>query len=341
MFSQILTYAIEKGASDIHLRSKETPIFRIKGELQKMPAAPELNPADAAKIIQSMMSDKQKATFAQELELDFALQFGTHRFRVNAFNTIHGIGAVLRFIPEEIKSMSALQMPQSIRDLVKVKQGLILVTGPTGSGKSTSLAAMIHEININYGYNIITIEDPIEFIHKSQKSLISQRQVGENTLSYSNALRSALREDPDVILVGEMRDLETIQLALTAAETGHLVFATLHTNSATQTIHRIIDVFPGDSKGAIRSMLSSSLCAIISQRLVSTKEGGRCAAFEILLSNPSVRNLIREDKVMQIQSIMELNKKQGMLTLKDSITDLSQKGIISPETAEMLYRSCE
>ncbi len=340
MLEEILTHAINCNASDIHLRSNEVPMLRIHGDLVPFSNIANLSAKQVMDIIQSMCNEKQTETFLEKLELDFALQFKTNRFRVNIFHTINGAAAALRLVPQEIKTMSALHIPQAVRDLTKQKQGLVLFTGPTGSGKSTSLAAIIDDINTNNNYNIITVEDPIEFIHKSKKSLITQRQVGDNTLSFATALRSALREDPDVILVGEMRDLETIQLALTAAETGHLVFGTLHTNSAAQTIHRIIDVFPNESKAAIRSMLASSLRAVISQRLIKTN-ASRCAAFEVMLANPSIRNLIREDKIPQIQSIMEINKKHGMITLKDSINDLIERGIITKERADELMQAYE
>ena len=340
MLDKILTSAINSNASDIHIRSGEIPMLRIQGELLQIPEATALSPQDAMSLVESMMNERQFSTYREKLELDFALQFNNTRFRANVFHTINGAAAALRLVPSEIKSMSALHSPQSVRDLATLKQGLILFTGPTGSGKSTSLASIIDEINTNQCCNILTIEDPIEFIHKSKKSLITQRQVGDSTLSFASALRSALREDPDVILVGEMRDLETIQLALTAAETGHLVFGTLHTNSASQTIHRIIDVFPTESKAAIRSMLASSLRAVVAQRLIRTKDT-RCAAFEVMLSNPSVRNLIREDQIPQIQSIMEINKKHGMITLKDSIAELIAKGFIAAEDAASVMQAYE
>ncbi len=330
MLNQILTSAISNGASDIHIRSGEIPMLRINGRLFAIAEMKALSAQEALAVVESTMNEKQISAYQKRMEIDFALQFQDTRFRINAFNALNGTAASMRLVPNEIKSLSALHMPHSIRELTKLKQGLILFTGPTGSGKSTSLASIIDEINSNNSYNIITIEDPIEFIHKSKKSLITQRQVGDNTLSFASALRSALREDPDVILVGEMRDLETIQLALTAAETGHLVFGTLHTNSASQTIHRIIDVFPTESKASIRSMLASSLRAVVAQRLIRTGNT-RCAAFEVMLANPSIRNLIREDQIPQIQSIMEINKKQGMITLKDSIAELIDKGLIAPE----------
>ncbi len=332
MLNQILSHAINSNASDIHIRSGEVPMLRVEGELIVISEYKALNDVAALELVEALMNEHQKIIFQKDLEVDFAMQFENTRFRVNAFRTIYGAAASLRLIPQQIRSMSDLQIPQSVRDLTKLSQGLILFTGPTGSGKSTSLASLIDDINTNRCCNIITIEDPIEFIHRSKKSLMAQRQVGENTLSFAAALRSALREDPDVILVGEMRDLETIQLALTAAETGHLVFGTLHTNSAAQTINRIIDVFPSESKSAIRSMLSTSLRAIISQRLIKSKNT-RCSAFEVLLVNNPIRNLIREDQIPQIQSMMEIGKKHGMVTMRDSVASLIEKGLIMPEDA--------
>lgn len=335
MLNEILAKAIKANASDIHVRSREVVMLRIEGALTPLSEYGAISEEKAQSFVEDLMNDRQKQIFSKDLDIDFAMQFENTRFRVNAFRTIYGAAASLRLIPQQIKTMEELEIPQSVRNLCRANQGLILFTGPTGSGKSTSLAAMIDDINTNRACNIITIEDPIEFIHKSKKSLIAQRQVGENSLSFAAALRGALREDPNVILVGEMRDLETIQLALTAAETGHLVFATLHTNSAAQTINRIIDVFPHESKAAIRSMLSTSLRAIISQRLIISNEG-RCSAFEVLLVNHSIRNLIREDQIPQIQSMMEIGKKHGMITLKDSILELIAKGSVKVKDAEFL-----
>jgi len=272
---QIVKIACAKNASDIHINSKEIPTLRILGDLVKIKDLSKelgeiLDSKQVEAIAMSLMSENQKAAFKKNLEIDLAAQIGNQRFRVNIFQSLNGVGLAMRAIQQQIKTPFDLLMPKPIQDLINLKQGLILFTGPTGSGKSTSLAALIDEINNRYAYNIITIEDPVEIIHKSKKSLVTQRQVGDNTPSFADALRGALREDPDVILVGEMRDLETMQLALTAAETGHLVFATLHTNSAAQAIHRIVDVFPSESKATIRSMLASSLRAVIAQRLIRT-----------------------------------------------------------------------
>ena len=309
-------------------------MLRVDGEMIAIPNTPELTRNQVMGMVTSVMNEEQKKIFEEELEIDFSVQIGDKmRFRVNAFNTIHGPAGVFRDIPVEVKSLSALHAPEVMRSLSNCSKGLILVVGPTGSGKSTTLAALLDHINDNYTAHIITIEDPVEFVHKNKKSLVNQREVGASTKSFAASLRSALREDPDVILVGELRDLETIRLALTAAETGHLVLATLHTASASQTINRIIDVFPPQDKPIARTMLSGSIKAIISQHLLRKTTGGRCAAYEIMIANSSIRNLIREDKIPQINSIIELGKKNGMCLMKDSVTELLNKGFISKETA--------
>jgi twitching motility protein PilT len=280
------------------------------------------------------MTEQQRAEYERDYEIDFAISFGKDlRFRVNAFNTLNGSAAVLRSIPNRIITLEELGAPEILKKLCNLHKGLLLITGPTGSGKSTTLAAMINHINTNDAKHIITIEDPVEFIHASKKSLINQREVGKNTRSFSKALRSALREDPDVILVGELRDIETIQLALTAAETGHLVMGTLHTNSAPKTIDRIIDVFPAGDKEMVRAMLSISLEAVVTQTLLKNRDGGRVAAHEIMLGTPAVRNLIREARISQLYSLIQMGGKIGMSTMKDSIYGLLNQNIISEETA--------
>lgn len=335
MIKKILAYAKKQGCSDVHITSESPPTVRIDGDIKVIPDSPILNDEQVTSMIHSIMNDFQKKKYQDTLEIDFSIQIAEDlRFRVNAFHTIRGHGAVFREIPVEIKTLESLHVPDIIRSLTSATKGLILVVGPTGSGKSTTLASMIDHINESQAKHIITVEDPVEFVHKSKKSLINQREVGSSTLSFANALKGSLREDPDIILVGELRDIETIQLALTAAETGHLVMATLHTSSAIQTINRIIDVFPPQDKSVIRTMLSSSLKAVISQRLLKKKGGGRCAAFEVMISNSSIRNLIREDKIPQIQSIMELGKKIGMCTMKDYVAGLLSEDFISQEVAD-------
>jgi twitching motility protein PilT len=342
MIDKILQYAKQQKCSDVHITTGAQPTVRLDGDITIIPSTPVLSDKNVLELIHSIMNETQKKIYTEKLEIDFSIQLGVDlRFRVNAFRTINGPAAVFREIPLEIKSLSALHAPQSVHELARFNSGLVLVVGPTGSGKSTTLAALIDEINERHPKHIITIEDPVEFIHKNKKCLINQREVGNSTLSFSAALRSALREDPDVILVGEMRDIETIHLALTAAETGHLVLGTLHTNSAAQTINRIIDVFPADDKPVIRTMLSSSIKAVVSQRLIKKQGGGRVAAYEIMLANPSIRNLIREDKIAQINSIIEISKKNGMCTIRDSINELEVKGIISKAIAEEVFSASE
>ena len=331
--TDLLLFAQKQKASDLHISANNPPIMRINGTMmqQKLPA---VNAEDMKEMIYSIMTDQQRSEYERDLEIDFAISIGEGcRFRVNAFNTINGPAAVMRSIPTEIKSLEDLKAPDIFKRLTHLHKGMILVTGPTGSGKSTTLAAMVDHINSNESKHILTVEDPVEFVPKSKKSLINQREVGKQTKSFARALKSALREDPDVILVGELRDLETIQLALTAAETGHLVFATLHTSSAPKTVDRIIDVFPGHDKEMVRAMLSVSLEAVIAQTLLKRADGGRVACHEILLGTPAVRNLIREGRIPQIHSLMQISSKVGMCIMKDSIQKLVDEKVITEETA--------
>jgi twitching motility protein PilT len=331
--TDLLIFTQKNKASDLHLSTTNPPILRIHGEMVPY-QSPALTAEDIKRMLYSVMTEQQRSEYERDLEIDFALSLGADmRFRVNAFNTLNGPAAVMRTIPSRILSMEELGTPEVLKRLCTLHKGLVLVTGPTGSGKSTTLAAMVDQINSHEAKHIITIEDPVEFVHQSKKSLINQREVGKNTKSFAKALRSALREDPDVILVGELRDMETIQLALTAAETGHLVMGTLHTNSAPKTIDRIIDVFPANDKEMVRAMLSVSLEAVITQALLKRKDGGRVATHEIMLGTPAVRNLIREGKVPQLYSLIQIGSKIGMRTMKDSIMDLLSQGIITEQTA--------
>ena len=331
---ELLGYALESGASDLHLSVGNTPMLRIHGEMKKI-KIPALDLSSMEKIRDEVLNPNQLKAFEDELEIDFSTELeGKGRFRVNFFNQINGLSAVFRTISNVIKNSDELGIPPLVNSLSMRDRGLILLTGPTGSGKSTTLAAMIDHINENKSSHIITIEDPVEYYQKSKNCLINQREVGHSTHSFSNALRSALREDPDVILVGEMRDLETIQLALTAAETGHLVLSTLHTSSAVKTIDRIIDVFPSGQKSQIRSMLSESLVAIVAQKLLKNKEGnGRVPASEIMIANSAIKNLIREDKIYQIPSLIQSGGQEGMHTLDQDLQRLLSKGSIDREDA--------
>ena len=326
----LLREAADKGASDLHLSAGEPPLLRVHGDLVRIDH-PAVTPEQVTELVNSIMSDAQRATFEAEHEVDFACELeGKGRFRVNVFVHSRGPGAVLRTIPTKIPALDTLHMPPVLKELCTRERGLVLVTGPTGSGKSTTLAAMVDVINQTWDAHILTIEDPIEFVHPPKRCLVNQREVGPHTNSFSNALRSALREDPDVILIGEMRDLETISLALTAAETGHLVFGTLHTSSAPKTIDRIIDVFPAGQQGQIRTMLSESLEAVVAQSLLKKKGGGRVAACEVLIGTPAVRNLIREGKLHQITSMMQTGQRLGMQTLDMGLADLVKRGLIEP-----------
>jgi len=327
--NDLLRAAASLGASDLHLSAGEPPRLRVSGDLVAMEGQAVMAPEGVTELCYSIMTPEQRAHFEKEHEVDFACELeGSGRFRVNVFVQRRGPGAVLRTIPTQIPTLESLNMPPVLTDLCTRERGLVLVTGPTGSGKSTTLAAMVDLINRTWDAHILTVEDPIEFVHSSKKCLVNQREVGPHTGSFSNALRSALREDPDVILIGEMRDLETISLALTAAETGHLVFGTLHTSSAAKTVDRIIDVFPGDQQSQIRTMLSESLEAVVAQTLLKKKGGGRVAACEILVGAPAVRNLIREAKLHQIPSMMQTGQRVGMQTFDMALQELVKKGLI-------------
>jgi twitching motility protein PilT len=311
-------------------------MIRVHGDVRRLNVEP-LDHKQVFAMVYDIMNDAQRKAFEEFLEVDFSFEIeGLARFRVNAFNQNRGAGAVLRTIPSKILTLEQLNAPKIFGDLALQPRGLVLVTGPTGSGKSTTLAAMVNHLNETEYAHILTVEDPIEFVHESKKCLINQREVGPHTLSFANALRSALREDPDAILVGELRDLETIRLAMTAAETGHLVFGTLHTSSAAKTIDRVIDVFPAEEKEMVRSMLSESLQAVIAQTLCKTKDGqGRVAAHEIMIGTPAIRNLIREDKVAQMYSSIQTGHAQGMQTLDQCLSDLVRRNVISKHEARI------
>lgn len=331
--AELLAFSVKNKASDLHLSAGLPPMIRVDGDVRRI-NIPALDHKQVHALVYDIMSDKQRKDYEEFLETDFSFEIpGLARFRVNAFNQNRGAGAVFRTIPSQILTLDDLGCPPIFRELINQPQGLILVTGPTGSGKSTTLAAMLDYINKNEYGHLLTVEDPIEFVHNSQKCLINQREVHRDTLGFNEALKSALREDPDYILVGEMRDLETIRLAMTAAETGHLVFGTLHTSSAAKTIDRIIDVFPAAEKAMIRSMLSESLRAVISQSLLKRVGGGRVAAHEIMIGNPAIRNLIREDKVAQMYSAIQTGQKDGMQTLDQCLEMLVKRGLIAKSEA--------
>ena len=332
--SELLAFSVKNKASDLHLSAGLPPMIRVHGDIRRI-NVPPLSNQEVRTMVYDIMSDSQRKGYEEFLEIDFSFELrDVARFRVNAFNQERGAGAVFRTIPSLVLTLEQLEAPKIFKDISDTPRGIVVVTGPTGSGKSTTLAAMVDYVNENQFGHILTIEDPIEFVHKSKKCLVNQREVGPHTHGFAEALRSALREDPDVILVGEMRDLETIRLALTAAETGHLVFGTLHTSSAAKTIDRIIDVFPAAEKEMVRSMLSESLRAVISQTLLKRKDGtGRVAVHEIMLGTPAIRNLIREAKVAQMYSSIQTGQALGMQTLDQGLVEMVRRNLISSEDA--------
>lgn len=340
--TDLLAFGAKNKASDLHLSSGISPMIRVHGDMRRI-NLPEMSAEEVGNMVTSVMNNHQRKIYQQNLEVDFSFELpNVARFRVNAFNIGRGPAAVFRTIPSTVLSLEDLKAPSIFQKIAESPRGMVLVTGPTGSGKSTTLAAMINYINETQPAHILTIEDPIEFVHQSKKSLINQRELHQHTLSFANALRSALREDPDVILVGEMRDPETIGLALTAAETGHLVFGTLHTTGAAKTVDRIVDVFPAGEKEMVRSMLSESLTAVISQNLLKTHDGnGRVASHEILIANPAVRNLIRENKITQINSVLQTGQASGMQTMDQSLQSLVRQGLIAPEVARRRAQNSE
>ncbi len=331
--TELLAFSVKHNASDLHLSAGLPPMIRVDGDIRRI-NVPALDHKMVHSLVYDIMNDKQRRDYEEFLEVDFSFEIpGLARFRVNAFNQDRGAAAVFRTIPAKVWTLEDLNAPPTFKSICENPRGIVLVTGPTGSGKSTTLAAMIDHINDNLYGHILTIEDPIEFVHQSKKCLINQREVHRDTLGFSEALRSALREDPDIILVGELRDLETIRLALTAAETGHLVFGTLHTSSAAKTIDRIVDVFPAGEKSMVRSMLSESLRAVIAQTLLKKVGGGRIAAWEIMIGTPAIRNLIREDKVAQMYSAIQTGQAVGMQTLDQHLQELLQRGLITRQDA--------
>ncbi len=332
--SELLAFVVKSNASDLHLSAGLPPMIRVNGDIRRI-NLPPMEQKDVHGMVYDIMNDAQRKFYEENLECDFSFEIpGLSRFRVNAFVQNRGAAAVMRTIPSHVLTLEELKAPAIFKDIANQPRGIVLVTGPTGSGKSTTLAAMIDHINENEFGHILTVEDPIEFVHESKKCLVNQREVGPHTLSFANALRSALREDPDIILVGELRDLETIRLAMTAAETGHLVFGTLHTSSAAKTIDRVIDVFPAAEKEMVRAMLSESLRAVISQTLLKKKDGsGRVAAHEIMIGTPAIRNLIRENKVAQMYSSIQTGQSFGMQTLDQNLMELVKRSVVAPAEA--------
>jgi twitching motility protein PilT len=332
--AELLAFSVKNNASDLHLSAGLPPMLRVDGDMRRI-NVPPLEHRMVHALVYDIMNDKQRKDFEEFFETDFSFEIpGVARFRVNAFNQNRGAAGVFRTIPSKVLSLDELKCPPIFKDIVSVPRGLVLVTGPTGSGKSTTLAAMMDYLNDREYAHILTIEDPIEFVHTSKKCLVNQREVHRDTLGFTEALRSALREDPDIILVGEMRDLETIRLALTAAETGHLVFATLHTTSAAKTIDRIVDVFPAAEKDMVRSMLSESLRSVVSQTLLKKVGGGRVAAHEIMIGTPAIRNLIREAKIAQMYSAIQTGQAHGMQTLDQNLKEMVKKGLITRADAK-------
>jgi twitching motility protein PilT len=337
---ELLSFAVEHGASDLHLGAGEVPAVRIDGQIRRMDED-RLSAAGAKRMAYALMTERQKADFERHLELDFSVGLeGLARFRVNVFQQRRGIGMILRHVPEKVRPLESLGAPKVLTEISETKKGLVLVTGPTGSGKTTTLAAMVDHVNQTTSKHVVTIEDPIEYIHTPKRCVINQREVGTHTHSFAAALRSALREDPDIILVGELRDLDSISLAMTAAETGHLVFATLHTNTASEAVDRIVDAYPPAQQSQARSMLSKSLLAVIAQILLPSASGhGRSPAFEVLLCNPAIRNLIRENKLHQVPSIMQTAAADGMQTMEMAIRGLQRRRAITAKEAEVALKS--